>query len=515
MTRHWRLITLACCILVCQLNFLHAVDQTTQKAVPLANSTAAPSSTTSAPTTPKPKIKIADSDLCKKKCSCDLKYFQIDCSSKSLKTLFSKDDWNTLLNGDVMFSTIKMNNNSITHIPVLPAYPVENLYLSFNQINNISLGAFQNLNKLAKLDLSHNNITTKILDRDVFKGKYSAENYEPIKTLIELDLAYNDLHALQNDLFEHLPNLEILILCKNTFQVIDTSTLVAIASLSSLKTLDMSYMEISALPETIFHSPNELETLLLSGNLFHEVPAALKWAKHLKKLVLDENPLGDFVKGNFSETLNSLEYLSISYLLDTTRIGPGALNVLQNLTTLIATDNPLLSSIDELAFTKNTTNPEIFDYPPLREMYLNNNNLQKLERNWIQRWDLVKTIDLRYNPWACDCTNSYLIHTLMKEINTTTPQLTKDVLCATPEAWKNKPLYQLTTDDKELLCENTSHPAKDGLVLISILVGVLIGIPLTLGALVVYRRGCFGLLNRVNPGAPRYNRASFADDFHI
>lgn len=152
-----------------------------------------------------------------------------------MKSAFTKDDWNTLVNGDVIFTTIKLVNNSITHIPVLPAYPVENLYLSFNQINNITDGAFQNLNKLTKLDLSHNNLTTKILDPDVFKGQYSADKYEPINSLIELDLAYNDLHALQNDLFEHVPNLETLILCKNTFQVIDTSTLVAIASLTSLK----------------------------------------------------------------------------------------------------------------------------------------------------------------------------------------------------------------------------------------------------------------------------------------
>lgn len=63
------------------------------------------------------------------------------------------------------------------------------------------------------------------------------------------------------------------------------------------QTLDMSYMELSALPDTIFHSPKDLETLLLSGNLFHEIPAALNRAKNLKKLVLDENPLGDFVQG--------------------------------------------------------------------------------------------------------------------------------------------------------------------------------------------------------------------------
>lgn len=152
-----------------------------------------------------------------------------------MKTLFSQEEWDTLLNGDVIFTTIKLNNNSITQIPSLPSYPVENLYLSFNQINNITLGAFQNLTKLAKLDLSHNNLTKTALQPDVFKGPYATDKYEPLNSLIELDLAHNELHSLHGDLFEHLPNLEILILCENVFQVIDTPTLVALASLSSVK----------------------------------------------------------------------------------------------------------------------------------------------------------------------------------------------------------------------------------------------------------------------------------------
>ncbi|XP_058980989.1 leucine-rich repeat neuronal protein 1 [Musca domestica] len=518
----WSLIAFAaCCLLVCNFNLLQVqAEGTTQKAVPLASenstSTTVKPATTKAPvTTPTPKIKIADSPLCKSKCHCDLEYFQIDCSGKSMNTLFSQEEWDTLLNGDVIFTTIKLNNNSITHIPSLPSYPVENLYLSFNQINNITLGAFQNLTKLAKLDLSHNNLTKTALQPDVFKGPYATDKYEPLNSLIELDLAHNELHSLHGDLFEHLPNLEILILCENVFQVIDTPTLVALASLSSVKTLDMSFMELSDLPETIFHSPNKLETLLLSGNLFREIPVALKWVKNLKKLVLDENLFGDIVKGNFTENLNTVEYLSIAFLPDTTKIGPGALNVFTNMTTLIASDNPHLSSIHELAFTKNTANPEIFVYPPLKHLYLNNNNLSVVERNWFQRWDQITTIDLRFNPWTCDCNNRYLIHTLIKQINTTSAPLAPEVLCATPPAWKGKSLLQLSTDNKELICENTNHPGKDGVILISLLVGVLIGIPLTLGALVIYRRGCFGLLNRVNPSAPRYNRASFTDDFHI
>lgn len=48
-------------------------------------------------------------------------------------------------------------------------------------------------------------------------------------------------------------------------------------------------MEIDSLPDTIFHGPSELDTLIASGNLFREIPKALSYAKKLQRLVIDEN----------------------------------------------------------------------------------------------------------------------------------------------------------------------------------------------------------------------------------
>ncbi|TMW46718.1 hypothetical protein DOY81_008199 [Sarcophaga bullata] len=514
MKRNWNIITLGVILVICNIGLLHAADNVTQKVEP----TAAPAATTKAPeaTTTKQKIDIKKSELCKK-CSCDVEYLQIDCSNRSLTNIFSTEEWQTLQNGDVLFEIIKLNHNNISQIPVIPTYPVKSLYLSFNKIDNIAIGAFQNLTQLTTLDLSHNKLTSKSLNPHVFKGSYATDKYQPIESLISLDLAYNDMHTLHSDLFEHLPNLETLILCKNVFREIDTSTLIAIASLQSLKTLDLSYMELSTIPDTMFHTPIELETLILTGNLFQTIPAALEKTMRLKKLVLDENPLKNFEKDNIFKSLEELDYLSISYLPDLTQIGAGALSNLQNLTTLVAANNPHLSLIAESAFRKKTTNPDIFDYPPLEKLYLHNNNLTTIERNWIVRWEKVTEVDLRFNPWNCDCSNSWLIHSLIKQINNTTPVLTHDVTCAAPSAWKHKTLLELSLDNKELICENTNHPEKDSLILIGVLVGVLIGIPLTLASMAIYKKGCFGLLNRHNRGTDRslYNRASFADEFHI
>lgn len=128
-----------------------------------------------------------------------------------------------------------MEHNNLTTVPVLPTYGVKNLYLGNNQIASITLGAFQNLTELTRLDLSKNQLTSKALLPDVFKGPYSQHDFEPLKTLKSLNLGYNLIHSLNDDLFEHIPNLEELSLCSNTFKVIDRLTETALAGLSALK----------------------------------------------------------------------------------------------------------------------------------------------------------------------------------------------------------------------------------------------------------------------------------------
>lgn len=128
-----------------------------------------------------------------------------------------------------------MEHNNYTTIPKFPTYGVKNLYLGYNQISSITIGAFQNLTELSRLDLSNNKLTSKNLLPDVFKGPFSEQDFEPLKNLRSLNLGYNLLHFLNDDLFEHLPNLEELILCSNTFQVIDKLTETALSGLSALK----------------------------------------------------------------------------------------------------------------------------------------------------------------------------------------------------------------------------------------------------------------------------------------
>lgn len=104
-----------------------------------------------------------------------------------------------------------------------------------------------------------------------------------------LSLAHNDIHTLHPDLFEHFPFLEALSLSRNPMKNMDPNTATCISSLPHLKTLDLSDMELSRLPEYFLHGPRELRVLNISGNLFETVPETIQYALNLVELNMDDN----------------------------------------------------------------------------------------------------------------------------------------------------------------------------------------------------------------------------------
>lgn len=166
-------------------------------------------------------------------------------------------------------------------------------FISFrhNKIRKIEQRAFWNLTLLEKLDLSENKLTIDTLQKEVFEGPYNSQQYEPMKSLKWLNLAGNDLHALNDDVFDHLPNLETLLLCHNQFTIIDPNSASAISSLNKLKVLDLSFMELKDLPDHMLHAPRELRVLNITGNLFTSIPSAIHLAKNLIELSIDDVPI--------------------------------------------------------------------------------------------------------------------------------------------------------------------------------------------------------------------------------
>lgn len=230
--------------------------------------------------------------------------------------VFTIDEWKTLNTNETGVDIVRFDNNGIAAVTAFPSLPIRYLSFRHNLISRIEQQSFKNLTRLEHLDLSYNRLTSEVLMPEVFKGKYSPDTYEPLKFLKTLNLGNNRLHTLNPDLFEHFPNLENLSLESNPFMVLDHLTTQAISGVSSLKVLreilfsfvlkclwqpfsspqflDLSYMELTVLPEHIFHAPRKLESLNLTGNLFKILPQALQYAVNLVELNLDENLMEDF-----------------------------------------------------------------------------------------------------------------------------------------------------------------------------------------------------------------------------
>lgn len=149
--------------------------------------------------------------------------------------MFSDEEWGNLTKAHLKFEVIKLDHNQITEIHNLPEYPVQYIELSYNEITTIVNGAFGKLQNLELLNLSHNKLKSKQLTQHTFQGIYDQNFYQPMSKLFEIHLSYNELHTLNSGLFQHTPNLGVLMLSGNDFPIIDYSTTHAISSLTQLQ----------------------------------------------------------------------------------------------------------------------------------------------------------------------------------------------------------------------------------------------------------------------------------------
>ena len=170
-------------------------------------------------------------NLCK--CSSlDEHPFVIDCFDKNMEEMPLDVDWP--LNSMISSIQVDLTENQFTEILPLPKVPIMNLILRRNRIRVIEKSSFIQLEQLELLDLSENELTHEALTVHVFQGPFVSNQYEPIplKTLL---LGYNQIHSINKDAFDHLPQLERLELNNNPLVVIDRPTEIALSSIRKLK----------------------------------------------------------------------------------------------------------------------------------------------------------------------------------------------------------------------------------------------------------------------------------------
>lgn len=89
-------------------------------------------------------------------------------------------------------------------------------------------------------------------------------------------------------------------------------------------------------------------------------------------------------------------------------------------------------------------------------------------------------------------------------------------MCITTSAHRQI-VTDLSAEEHHMGCLNTKHPERDSALLVALFIGVVLGMPLTLACVLIYKRLCG---RREQQGAAKYSRAFYKradmnDDMHI
>lgn len=331
---------------------------------------------------------------------------------------------------------LEAGHNSISKLTKFQKQPLKLLDLHYNRISELPAGVFSELDSLEVLDLSHNNIMD--LQPECFEG---------LGKLLVLNLTENFVEKIGPKTFHEMPLLKKLALAGNSLKIIDPQWFM---NIKYMEHLDLSLMTLSFLPEDTFHALPVLTLLKLSGNEFQDVPTeALRGAKSLKILHLDHNPITTLTSKSF-EGLTSIEELHLSSMLNMVTIEDSAFASMPVLRVLDLANNPQLSSVSGNAFYVSPDNKST----TLEALYLSHANLTSLPFVGFD-WCAIPLLDLRGNPWCCDCSLDWIRSCQFP------PELTDHFLCNEPPELSGLPVTQLTKED--LRCSHLS-PARDGSV---------------------------------------------------
>lgn len=278
---------------------------------------------------------------------------------------------------------------------------------------------FRGMSELRYLDLGDNNIWTipkglfcplqltllnltrnKIIEVD---GIANCIDTVIVETL---DLSFNAITTLNDNVFTQIRNLETLYLQNNVITLINDR---ALNGLSTLKTLNLSSNHLTTLPPELFVSSRELRHLYLQNNSLNVLaPGIFDELDQLQELDLSNNELQSTyrqfaglprlvvlnLKGNLLTKIDATQFGGLYSLqvlnLENNRlefIGKNAFGMLKNLHALILSHN-YLSQIDSNNFA---------DMYALNQLYIDTNRIKTIHVDAFENMTNLQDLSLNGN----------------------------------------------------------------------------------------------------------------------
>lgn len=305
-----------------------------------------------------------------------------DCSGLSLTTF--PDVWQKIHILDLAENKLQRLDSSKTK---LSSITLQILVLSYNTINNISSDFFNQSTGLTELDLSYNNL--KILDAKIFQN---------LNKLLKLDLSFNNLVNLPNGILNHQIHLKNLDLSYNPLERFLTSSKTMMSDVlqvnKGITHLKLDGLNLTHIDSTYFDEYKNMIALSLADNAFESIPS-IPYSTEI--LDLSGNRF-TFISAKYLN-YHSLKQLSLNRMTTLTEIHHYAFYNLYSLEKLYINDCPNLKTFGELAFDFAPKNYRL--HPKV--LSLAGNGLQSLNATYEFFFREMFHIDLRYNPWRCDC----------------------------------------------------------------------------------------------------------------
>ncbi|CRK91456.1 CLUMA_CG005125, isoform A [Clunio marinus] len=299
----------------------------------------------------------------------------------------------------ISLESLKLHTNVINHIDRNAFHglgKLEGLYLSNNNLDKLDHKMFASLSSLRRLNLD-NNVINRI-DRNAFQG---------LDKLERLFLENNKLDKLDHEMFASLSSLRILHLYTNAINHIDRN---AFHGLGKLEELHLENNKLDKLDHKMFASLSSLESLNLDNNVINHIDGdAFPELSKLELLDLKDNKL-DKLDHEMFASLSSLKYFNlnnnaINHIDKNTFHGLGKLerlfisnNMLDKL------DHEMFASLSSLIYLHLDNNAIIHiernafhGLGELEGLYLSNNKLDTLNHEVFSSLSSLRILNLDNN----------------------------------------------------------------------------------------------------------------------